>query len=376
MRRWILNKRIVALTTAIVGIGTAAVLVTNAYHIRRYCEPQPISVIGAVEPIFANLPSLNRDNVDDIAQMLVFQSAYEPRYSLAFSSNGSILAAGGERTYTTGRCSSLWLWNSTIGGNPSLLYAPAGSGGLYNLVFSPNSNLLASLNWIVLQPPPFRNRTVRLWDVSSSRELQVLEQESGANNVVFAPQNDIVAFGTGNHTVSLWNTTELRPVKILEGHTADVSTLSYSHDGTLIATAGFDHTIRLWDADSGTQIALLQNLPSIVVDLAFHIRNRLLVYQDVSHTVSIWDVQRDQSEPIATSAVDFSFSPDGALLAVSTGEEIQFWDVQERELLHSIEVNTYELSINSTGSLLAFIDRTNNSEEVGSIEVWGIPQSR
>ena len=42
------------------------------------------------------------------------------------------------------------------------------------------------------------------------------------------------------------------------GHDAEIISLVFNHQSTLVATGGMDHTCRVWDVETGIQAACLR----------------------------------------------------------------------------------------------------------------------
>src|SRR5262245_25564780 len=51
----------------------------------------------------------------------------------------------------------------------------------------------------------------------------------------------------------------LNPVRVIKGHTDDVTAVACSASGTLLATGGYDKCVRVWDAAGGDRVALIQH---------------------------------------------------------------------------------------------------------------------
>jgi WD40 repeat protein len=72
--------------------------------------------------------------------------------------------------------------------------------------------------------------------------------------LAFAPNGRILASGSADATVILWDVPEFRPRAVLRGHTLPIRTLAFSPDGSRIATGGADGSIRTWDVVRGAPV--------------------------------------------------------------------------------------------------------------------------
>ncbi len=57
----------------------------------------------------------------------------------------------------------------------------------------------------------------------------------------------VVGVGVGVGVFVVW----LQVLKVLEGHTDDVTAVAVSADGSTIVSGSFDTTVRIWSAESG-----------------------------------------------------------------------------------------------------------------------------
>ena len=107
---------------------------------------------------------------------------------------------------------------------------------------------------------------VRIWDVANDQPILMLEGHKDAVwSVAFSLDSSMLANGSSDKTVRLWNVSSTasersnaaatfapnQAVKILEGHDARVQSVVFSPDNQFLASCSEDHTIRVWDARTG-----------------------------------------------------------------------------------------------------------------------------
>ncbi len=82
----------------------------------------------------------------------------------------------------------------------------------------------------------------------------------------------------GDPVVFVWNADTGRFSRRLEGHQGDLKAVSFSADGTLLASKAADDTVRLWRLDTGDLVSVLQEPTSRrwPPSLAFHPREPII----------------------------------------------------------------------------------------------------
>ena len=132
---------------------------------------------------------------------------------------------------------------------------------IVSVAFSSDGKQLATASW---------DRTVRIWDVSTGRQLRAL---GGHRNVItwvsFSDDGRRIATASWDKTAKVWDAETGKELRILQGHEHRVLSVAFSPDGRRLATASQDNTVRIWDAASGKETDVLHGHTGYVMSVAF-----------------------------------------------------------------------------------------------------------
>ena len=65
-------------------------------------------------------------------------------------------------------------------------------------------------------------------------------------SIAFSPDRATLASGGEDYTVRLWDVPTGRQIQLLEGHSNAVPEVAFSPSGNILASSSYDGTVKLW----------------------------------------------------------------------------------------------------------------------------------
>lgn len=227
-------------------------------------------------------------------------------------------------------------------------------GWIGAVAFAPNGEVLASGS---------ADKSIRLWDRKTGKVRAILRgHEDYVCAVAFDPKGKLLASGSYDHTAKLWDVKTKKEHHSLRGHRGVVMTVAFSPDGRILATGSIDGTIKLWDTDSGEERATLIGHKSWVNSVAFSADGKTLASGSSDATVKLWNVSNRRekwTQSVAPGAGEVrcvALSPDGKTVAAGSRYTAVFvWNVSDPKrgaILRSNDGDVWSLAFTDDGKSL------------------------
>ena len=201
-------------------------------------------------------------------------SGHRSFHSVAFSPDGTTLASGSSDGTVT-------LWDVRRREQIGNLYGH--QAWINSVVFSPDGTTLASAS---------DDKTIRLWDVGRQEQIGILRgHRDQVNSVVFSPDGTTLASASGDDTIRLWDVGRREQIRILHKDPRQVYSVDFSAGGGIVAYASGDGTVRLLHTPQPNLIeTYAQGAP--VAEVSFSPDGTTLASADWDGELWLWDTSK------------------------------------------------------------------------------------
>ncbi|WOO78624.1 Transcriptional repressor rco-1 [Vanrija pseudolonga] len=297
-----------------------------------------------------------------------------------FSNDGKYLATGCNRTAQ--------IYDTKTGAKICVLLDESATrtGDLYirSICFSPDGKYLAT---------GAEDRQIRIWDIKQQRIRHLLQGHmQEIYSLDFSRDGRFLVSGSGDKSARVWDIEkgvcvfDLRIEDFIHNEhgpiDAGITSVALSPDGKLVAAGSLDTMVRVWNVQTGQQVERLKGHKDSVYSVAFSPDGKCLVSGSLDRTLRVWDLTQtkralDGNGPSSKDAAEkggfgscastlnghkdyvlsVAISPDGRwVVSGSKDRSIQFWDIhsgQAQFMLQGHKNSVISIDLARSGGLLA-----------------------
>jgi WD40 repeat protein len=265
-----------------------------------------------------------------------------PIFKVDLSPRGDTLAIGGSSNLVT-------LLNYKSGMILKQISLPTVS--VSGLAFSPDGASLALPGDAI-----YKNEPIQLWNTTTytSGRSFFADQYLDVNSMAFSPDGSMLATGSYDGTIYVWDQVTGNILRSLKGHTDMIQDLAFSPDSHQLVSGCFDGSVILWDTNSGIKMRSFDGHTDSVDGVAFSPDGAMIATGSMDNSVILWDaatgkqvkkiIPEDNEYSTAFSVSCVAFSPDGTLVAFADPLVIKLWNIDKKSIVASFSGHTGAVS--------------------------------
>jgi WD40 repeat protein len=193
-------------------------------------------------------------------------------------------------------------------------------------------------------------------------------QTGGVLAGALSPRGGLLATGSGDGTVWIWDARTGELKASTEGQRKPVLALSFSPDGSTLAAGGADGLLRIWSW-RGELLQTLEKRHQSVLALAYTDDGEQLVSGGMDDSLAVHSLPQDSVRTFATGhgIVNRVIFRDKVLVSAGRDRALRLWELETGKLAKTLDAHNdsvYALAMSANGQLLASGGRD------GTVRLW------
>lgn len=197
---------------------------------------------------------------------------------------------------------------------------------------------------------------------------------------------NILASGSQDNNVRIWNIEEKTCLKVLSGHNNWVTLVTpFMRANNLLISCAYDHTILIWDLNTGEEIRKLNNVFGKCCGNAYYFNPNYILYGTTNNNICVYDYSTDNIKFLLQGHINlvncYANLGEFNKKYVSSGSEdksIIIWDIENGIMVNTFLGHTECITsiVHLTGFSSRFQEQENSifasSSDDKTIRLWSL----
>lgn len=247
---------------------------------------------------------------------------------------------------------------------PELVIQNGHAAQVKTLAFSPDGRLIASGSF---------DYTIKLWNARTGELVRTIQGHADrVESVVFSPDSRMMASAGDDGNVRLWSVETGAQIRAIKAHGGRANAVAFSPDAGILASGGDDNAVKLWSVETGALLRTLNGHTGFVASLAYSPDGATVASGGWDNTIRVWSADTGETVFLLKGhrfpVLGLVFRPDGEVLASSSMDSsIKLWSASTGRIERTIRghrLSATAIAFSPDGRTLA------SGNEAGRADLW------